>query len=60
MKTFNSEESARGYMIRTNKSRAMANNDNICVRVDGPDDGQFTVMELGEAIDNGFYYTWSA
>lgn len=58
MKTFQGEDEAVNYMLTTNKARRKAGDRNILVMVDGPGDDEFTVMELGEAIDNGFLYIW--
>jgi hypothetical protein len=30
----------------------------LSVMVDGPDDGEFTVMDLRDAIEGGFGYRW--
>jgi hypothetical protein len=58
MKTFASEEEAVRYMKTINQARRKAGNNNIVVLVPGPDDGEFTVMELQEAIDGNFGYSW--
>jgi hypothetical protein len=56
MKTMTSESEARDRMLfwnRTRRGRA-----ELVVMVDGPDDGEFTVMELRDAIENEFAYRW--
>ncbi len=58
MKTFEEEAEAVQYMRTINKARKKANNNDIVVLVDGPADGEFTVMELKEAIESGFAYRW--
>lgn len=32
----------------------------LAVIVEGPEDEQWTVMSVTEAVDNGFPYTWEA
>jgi hypothetical protein len=56
MKTFTSEQKASDFMRM--KNRTQVGNRNITVMVDGPDDLEFTVMPLKEAVENGFSYTW--
>jgi hypothetical protein len=56
MKTFASERKARDFMRM--KNRTSVDKRNIHVTVDGPDDLEFTVMPLKEAIDMGFSYEW--
>ncbi len=56
MKTFDAEDSAVAYMKAINKARQQAGNSDIVVMVDGPDEATWTVLELKEAIDNGFFY----
>lgn len=61
MKTFKSENKAEEYMSMYNRSltRLSKRSKNILCVVDGPDDGEYTVMPIDEAIDNGFMYSWS-
>lgn len=59
MKTFEDCDEATSYMRSMNKSRRLANNHDLVVMVDGPADDEYTVMELREAIDNDFLFTWS-
>lgn len=58
MKTFDDETDAITFMKTVNKARTRAGNNDVVVIVDGPDDNQFTVMELSEAIENNFAYRW--
>ena len=56
MKTMTDERKARDLMVLWNRSRR--GRAELVVMVDGPDDGEFTVMELREAIENDFAYRW--
>ena len=56
MKTLTDENEARDLMVLWNRSRR--GRAELVVMVDGPDDGEFTVMELRDAIENGFSYCW--
>jgi uncharacterized membrane protein len=56
MKTFKDEQKARDFMRM--KNRTNVDKRNIHVTVEGPDDLEFTVMPLREAIDMGFSYEW--
>ena len=56
MRTFTDETKARGWMQLLNQSRR--GRTELVVMVDGPDDNEFTVMSLSEAIQNGFLYRW--
>lgn len=58
MKTFNTEDSAVAYMRAINKARQKAGNGDIVVVVDGPEEATWSVMELKEAVENGFFYRW--
>lgn len=57
MKTFASEQKARDFMRMKNRT-AVNPSRSLNVMVDGPDDLEFTVMPLREAIDMGFSYEW--
>ena len=54
--TTTNEEEAVEIMRRRNRAAGHP----AFVLVDGPDDGEFTVMPLDEAVDNGFLYRWEA
>lgn len=56
MKTFETENAAINYMKRHN--RASARNAEPVVMVEGPCEGEYTVMLLSEAIENDFLYEW--
>ena len=55
MKTFTAEQKARDFMRMKNRARVNAD---VSVLVDGPDDLEFTVMPLKEAVEMGFSYEW--
>ena len=57
METFDDEAKAVDYMKRKNKS--IKSND-VYVIVEGPDDGEWTVMTQREAVEYGFSYRWEA
>jgi hypothetical protein len=56
MRTFTNEADARERMRLLNRSRR--GRTELVVMVDGPDDGEFTVMELRDAVEGGFLYSW--
>jgi hypothetical protein len=56
MRTLTNEDEARRLMVSRNRTRA--DRTDIAVMVDGPNDGEFTVMDLRDAVENGFMYTW--
>jgi hypothetical protein len=56
MKTMTSESEARDRMLFWNRSRC--GHAELVVMVDGPNEGEFSVMELRDAIDSGFAYRW--
>ena len=56
MMTFRSEDDARRLMVTRNLTRR--DRSAIAVLVEGPDDGEWTVMDLRDAIENGFSYSW--
>ena len=53
-KTLTDESAAIDLMRRLN----LARRDVIAVLVDGPGDGEFTVMSLRDAIEGEFTYRW--
>lgn len=55
MKTFTDETQARDYAQR--KTRRSGGRE-VYVVVDGPDDGEWTVMSLTDTIDGEFLYSW--
>lgn len=56
MRTFTSEDEARRLMVNRNHTRR--GKTDLTVLVDGPDDGEWTVMDLRDAIEGGFLYSW--
>ena len=59
MTTYNNEFIARSRMKMKNECRKNAgNNNDLQVMVDGPGEGEFTIMPIKEAIENGFSYSW--
>lgn len=58
MKHFSTRDAADRYARGINRARRCAGNRKLLVTVDGPDAGTGTVMELAEAIANGFSYSW--
>ncbi len=54
MKTFTAEQKARDFMRMKNRTAVKP----CHVMVDGPDDLEFTVMPLKEAVEMGFSYEW--
>lgn len=56
MVTFTDEDKARALMVSRNRTRR--GRTELTVVVDGPNDGEFTVMGLREAVENGFAYRW--
>ncbi len=56
MVTFKNEDEARRLMVSRNQTRR--GRTELAVLVDGPRDGEFTVMSLRDAIDGGFAYRW--
>lgn len=60
MRTFTDEANAYDFMKSTNQARKAAGNAHIVVMVDGPEDNEYTVMELVDAIAEGFCYRWAA
>jgi hypothetical protein len=60
MKTYNDEAAAHEAMrLKNLVRRAAGNTKETAVVVEGPEDGTWTVMEIGEAIESGFGYTWA-
>jgi hypothetical protein len=55
-RTTTDENAARDLMLIRNRSRR--GRTDLTVMVDGPGDGEFTVMDLRDAIDNEFLYRW--
>lgn len=56
MRTLTNEDEARALMVSRN--RTARGSAALVVMVDGPNDGEFTVMDLRDAVENGFLYTW--
>lgn len=60
MTTFSSRGAAFTRMQTRNRAYQRAGNfKDLAVLVDGPDDGEATVMDLREAVEGGFIYEWS-
>ena len=58
MTTYKTDK-AQEMMEIKNRSYRLANNyKSTCVIVEGPGDGESTIMDLKEAIDNEFSYSW--
>ena len=55
-RTFTDEGEAVQFMIDINRARLAAGNTDIVVLVDGPADGEFSILELREASE--FQYRW--
>jgi hypothetical protein len=56
MRTFTDEGNARSWMLLLNRSRR--GRTELSVMVDGPNDEEFTVMDLRDAIEGEFAYSW--
>jgi hypothetical protein len=56
MTTTTNEDDARNLMLSRNRTRR--GRTDMAVMVDGPGDGEFTVMSLRDAIGGGFTYRW--
>jgi len=56
MHTTTDENEARELMVSRN--RTARGSAELVVMVDGPNDGEFTVMDLRDAVEGGFMYTW--
>ena len=58
--TFKSADKANDIMKIRNRSYRDANDTkNLCVMVEGPNENEYTLMDVREASGNGFLYTWS-
>ena len=57
MQTTPDENEARSVMISWNRARH--GKTNMAVMVEGPEEGEFTVMDLRDAVDGGFFYSWA-
>jgi hypothetical protein len=59
-KTYTNEDAATTEMTQINRAQMnVGDRTELVVLVDGPGDGEFTIMRLAEAIDNGFIYRWA-
>lgn len=56
MTTTTDEDEARRLMVSRNRTRR--GRTDLTVMVDGPGEGEFTVMDLRDAINGGFAYRW--
>lgn len=60
MTIFNDRDAAYTRMLTKNRAYHRAGNfRSLAVLVDGPAEGQFTVMSLNEAIAGEFMYEWA-
>jgi hypothetical protein len=59
MRTVANEDQARTLMVSRNRARCDRRED-ISVMVEGPGDGEWTVLNLRDAIAAGFLYRWEA
>lgn len=55
--TYLSLDAAERAMRLRNRSRGL--NAELTVLVDGPGDGEYTIMGVRQAIENDFAYRWS-
>jgi hypothetical protein len=60
MKTYSNETEAETAMRSANRARRAVRNYSMTVLVDGPGENEWTVMELSDAIAEGFFYRWAA
>lgn len=61
MITFDNEDTAMKEMRRANIGALKTTSDKpLRVVVDGPLDGEYSVMDVQDAIDNDFLYRWEA
>ena len=58
MQIFQTEAEAESFMRRTNQAQVSSRRPRFVVLVDGPEDDYY-VMDLGDAIEEGFPYRWS-
>ena len=56
MVTMTDESEARALMVSRNRTRR--GRTELTVMVEGPEDGEFTVMGLRDAVEGGFAYRW--
>ena len=57
MRTYSDEAEALEVMRLRNRAYKRAGNfRDVCVAVDGPDDGETTLMDISEAINGDFLY----
>lgn len=60
MTTYPSRDEAHAAMLAKNRANAAAGNRReLVVLVDGPDEGEATVMPLRDAIEAEFLYEWA-
>ena len=58
MRRFQTEAEAESFMRRTNQVQVSSRRPRFVVLVDGPEDDYY-VMDLADAIEEGFLYRWS-
>lgn len=56
--TTTNEDLAVEIMRNRNRVAAASRRPELFVLVDGPEDGEYTVMSLREAVDGEFLYRW--
>ncbi|WP_027360808.1 hypothetical protein [Desulforegula conservatrix] len=60
MKTYKNKEKAYEMMESKNRSyRRAGNSRQLMVMVEGPEEGEHTIMDIKEAIENSFTYEWA-
>ncbi len=58
-KTYKQEWEAVTAMRQINHTYRLAGNKkDLCVMVEGPEIGEWTLMDIREAIKNEFFYSW--
>ena len=56
LRTYKNEEDAEAFCRMWNTGLETPR---VCI-VDGPEDDDYTVMDIADAIDSGFEYRWEA
>jgi hypothetical protein len=59
MKTYNREQAEQIMKTRNHAYRLAGNKRDLAVLVEGPGEGEATVMPLKESIENEFAYSWA-
>lgn len=59
LQTYNNEQNAIDNMRTMNRAYQLAGNKkNICVMVEGPNDEEWTLMDVKDAIEAEMPYSW--